>query len=100
MSTHKHALGPWSWHFNSASTVETHCIEIMAEGRFISVASLQSYTTDDYDDRAETIANALLISAAPDLLNALSALADAASALGFPCDAARAAIAKATGAQA
>jgi hypothetical protein len=43
----------------------------------------------------EQQANARLICAAPDLLNALSALADAAEARGIPCDAARAAIRKA-----
>lgn len=42
-------------------------------------------------------ANANLIAAAPDLLNALDALATAADSLGIPCDAARAAIAKARG---
>lgn len=42
-------------------------------------------------------ADARLISAAPDLLNALSVLVDAADVHGIPCDAARAAIEKATG---
>lgn len=41
--------------------------------------------------------DARLIAAAPDLLNALAVLADVAEARGIPCDAARAAIAKATG---
>jgi hypothetical protein len=47
--------------------------------------------------RDEFMANARLIAAAPDLLNALKVLADAAESLGIPCDAARASIAKATG---
>jgi len=42
--------------------------------------------------------DARLIAAAPDLLNALTGLADAAEKRGIPCDAARAAILKATGA--
>lgn len=42
-------------------------------------------------------ADAALIAAAPDLLNALRVLADAAEAKGIPCDAARAAIARALG---
>jgi hypothetical protein len=44
-------------------------------------------------------ANAHLIAAAPELLNALTVLADVAERKGIPCDAARAAIAKATGEQ-
>jgi hypothetical protein len=50
-------------------------------------------TTDD-----ECRANARLIAAAPDLLNALKTLASVAESRGIPADAARAAIAKATGA--
>lgn len=41
-------------------------------------------------------ANAALIAAAPDLLNALTVLANAAESFGIPVDAARAAITKAT----
>lgn len=56
---------------------------------------------DDTRDRVEAWpageANARLISAAPDLLNALETLADAAEARGIPADAARAAIKKARG---
>jgi len=50
-----------------------------------------------YYGREGTAANARLIAAAPDLLNALSVLAAVAESRGIPCDAARAAIAKATG---
>jgi len=45
----------------------------------------------------ETAANARLIAAAPDLLNALRCLVDAAVARGIPVNAARSAIAKAEG---
>lgn len=47
----------------------------------------------------EAVAVARLFEAAPDLLNALTVLADAAEARGIPCDAARAAISKALGDQ-
>ena len=46
---------------------------------------------------ATDIANANLIAAAPDLYNALSTLADAWERKSLPCDAARAALAKARG---
>jgi hypothetical protein len=46
----------------------------------------------------QSAANARLIAAAPELLNALKVLADVAERKGIPCDAAHAAIAKATGA--
>lgn len=49
------------------------------------------------DDAGE--ANARLIAAAPDLLNALTGLVNAVESLGIPADAARAAIARATGDQ-
>jgi len=42
-------------------------------------------------------ANARLIAAAPDLLNALTVFADACERMGIPVDAAKAAIAKARG---
>lgn len=51
---------------------------------------------EKFDDYSEVDANARLIAAAPDLLNALTVLADAAESFGIPCDAARAAIVKAT----
>ena len=49
--------------------------------------------------KSERDANAQLISAAPDLLNALIVLVHVAESRGIPTDAARAAIAKATGIQ-
>lgn len=68
MSAHKHTPGPWRWSFNSASSDATHCIEIVGADRVGHIAYCQSYTKDDYDDREETIANARLITSAPDLL--------------------------------
>lgn len=72
----KFTSGPWKFEFNSASTNDTHCIEIRSPLGWLSVASLQSFTSDDrvFDDREETIANARLIAAAPELLDALENL--------------------------
>lgn len=57
------------------------------------ICLLESVRTGGADRPA---ANARLIAASPDLLNALTVLADAAESRGIPTDAARAAIAKAT----
>jgi len=58
----------------------------------------RDHMRDDWDVCSvhSTEANARLIAAAPDLLNALTVLADAAESRGIPADAARAAIARAT----
>jgi hypothetical protein len=104
----QHTPGPWQWSHNGASTHDTHCIEISGGDRIGNVAYCQSYTGDGYDDRSETIANARLIAAAPELLEALQAIVKS---LADHDDegmvehaaqmvAARAAIAKATGEQA
>jgi hypothetical protein len=78
----EHTPGPWKT--NGDPYVST------ADGKR-SIAFCD--TRHGYEDRA----NARLIAATPDLLNALMALADVAERKGIPCDAARAAIAKATG---
>lgn len=93
MST-KHTPGPWS-----LDDVERCGYQVNADGRGVAFAIQR----DDHPTLGQGIshetasANALLIHAVPDLLNALAVLADAAEARGIPCDAARAAIAKATG---
>lgn len=53
-----------------------------------------------HDERSPSDADLALILAAPDLLNALTVLIEVAEARGIPCNAAHAAIAKATGGQA
>lgn len=70
----KHTEGPWRVEFNSADTMQCRCVEILGGGDLIgSVAYLQSYAGHDYDDRDEVLANARLIAAAPDLLEAARA---------------------------
>ena len=86
-----HTPGPWVW-------VEPLHVLNSAHGKILDHAAYEGMWFARYS-RAEDEANARLIAAAPDLLNALTVLADAAEARGMPCDAARAAIAKATGAQ-
>lgn len=103
-----HTPGPWNWEHNSASGEDHACIEIRGESKeYGEVAYLQSYKTHDYDNRKETIANACLITAAPDLLAACTQLLAVYGELHAAYDLgdcggsirARAAIAKATGAQ-
>lgn len=60
--------GPWSWGHNGASSDLVHCIDVSGRERVGQVAYLQSYTNEGYDDREETLANARLIAAAPELL--------------------------------
>lgn len=83
--------GPW---FNAGSTNN------IFPGFFIRSKHKAGYLAEvrAFTGQAEVEANARLIASAPDLLNALSVLADAAESRGIPVDAARAAIAKATGA--
>lgn len=65
--------GPWAWGHNIAASSDViHCIEVTAKDRTGSVAYMLSYTADDYDNRAETIANAHLIAACdPDTIREL-----------------------------
>jgi hypothetical protein len=86
MTDTKHT--PGTWHSNVTA--------IWSGEKIIAVA----YGDDpDCKPDGRMKANARLIAAAPDLLNALTVLADVAERKGIPCDAARAAIAKATGEQ-
>ena len=91
MSEAKHTPGPWPIEYNNADE--------KSGGQWFEVGPAKVWfpynARSAIEARAE--ADAHLISAAPDLLNALKALADVAERKGIPCNAARAAIAKATG---
>ncbi|MBB7296188.1 hypothetical protein HEN09_027610, partial [Escherichia coli] len=70
--------GKWSFSHSSASDASVACIEINSSESLHEIAYLQStpsriggYTQTSFD---KTIANAHLIAAAPDLLNALQAM--------------------------
>jgi len=99
MSEFKGTKGEWDWMENSASSIHgSTCIEVSVGGP--SIAYLQSF--DGWDgkyDRDTTIANANLIVAAPELLEALQFIIDDCSRMIPKCaeDKARAAIAKALG---
>lgn len=86
----KYTPGPWAW------LVDDKCIWIGVRG---SANYLHTFAEVDYDDvdHEEAEANALLIAAAPELLEALCLLVDRIeSPDGNPIKKARAAIAKAT----
>ncbi|HGG9054445.1 TPA: hypothetical protein ACJJ1D_005040 [Enterobacter hormaechei subsp. xiangfangensis] len=99
----KGTKGEWDWEENSASQVDdSTCIEVRSGGG-PQIAYLQSFVGwgSGYERNA-TIANANLIAAAPDLLEALQNLLEDVcsnndSALGYRVDEARAAISKALG---
>ncbi|MDD8892567.1 hypothetical protein LAY29_01815 [Escherichia coli] len=70
--------GKWSFSHSSASDASVACIEINSSASLHEIAYLQStpsriggYNQTSFD---KTIANAHLIAAAPDLLNALQAM--------------------------
>ncbi|WP_161983843.1 hypothetical protein [Escherichia albertii] len=70
--------GKWSFSHNGASDASVACIEINSSESLHEIAYLQStpsriggYNQTSFD---KTIANAHLIAAAPDLLNALQAM--------------------------
>ncbi len=67
----KGTKGEWLWEENSASDPnDSTCIEVRVSGQ--QIAYLQSFTDcGDGHSREATIANANLISAAPDLLRCL-----------------------------
>lgn len=106
MGDFKGTPGPWGFEHNSASGDVTFCINVIANG-VSEVCYLQS--DEEYvPNRAHTVANANLISAAPELLEALQLLMSEQSGgdkscghNGFTCtcpyDKAKAAIAKALG---
>lgn len=92
-----HTPGPWSCGEKGNGAVgSVYCDNSLGTRVAIVYGRGQEYTIFS---RAEEEANARLIAAAPDLLNALTVLADACASMGIPVDAARAAIAKATGGQ-
>lgn len=97
MSEFKGTPAPWSFEHNSASDDVTFCINVVANG-VSEVCYLQS--NEEYlPNRAHTVANANLISAAPELLEALQDALHAYDKHGehSEWDSARAAIAKALG---
>lgn len=79
-------LGPW--------TASGSCVT-NADEEIIMCSTIGWCQREDHIEDYEL---ARFVAAAPDLLNALSALADVAEQRGIPVDAARAAIAKAKGA--
>ncbi|HCI7746111.1 TPA: hypothetical protein NPX69_001171 [Escherichia coli] len=70
--------GKWSFSHNSASDASVACIEINSSESLHEIAYLQSTPSriGGYNQTSfnKTIANAHLIAAAPDLLNALQAM--------------------------
>ena len=97
-----HTPGPWA----IGKGYGRHGVDVVGDDGNRAVAGVIGVWKDTHDRDGrftgikkvpEGCANLQLIAAAPDLLNALTVLADAAEARGIPCDAARAAIAKATG---
>ena len=91
----KHTPGPWkavrNAYFWQVVTPWPNQTFVEADETSPNVA----YVWGDYEVEAE--ARARLMAAAPDLLNALTVLADACERMGVPAQAARAAIAKARG---
>lgn len=101
MKEFKGTKGEWLWEENSASNPnDSTYIEVRANGP--QIAYLQSFTGyGDSHSREATIANANLISAAPDLLQALQNMVESYQYEASPDNPAllqaRAAIAKALG---
>lgn len=93
MSEMKLTKGPWrAWH----NHIFAGPFNVIKGGISGFRAELCTLNEDDLSEK-ELADIGRLIAAAPDLLNALSVLADAAEAMGIPVDAARAALAKAQG---
>ena len=82
----KHTPGPW---YAEKKNVHTGSV---ATCHWDGEDWWEVYSLNWTDGSAE--ANARLIAAAPDLLNALTVLVDVAEARGIPCDAAKSAILK------
>lgn len=101
MKEFKGTKGNWVWGENSASSVEgSTCIDLRGGEHDITIAYLQSFNDSGSDySRDATIANARLMSAAPDLLEALQDALHAYDKHGehSEWDFARAAISKALG---
>lgn len=97
MSEFRGTAGPWSFNHNSASDEVTFCINVVANG-VSQICYLQS--NEEYlPSRVHTVANANLIAAAPELLEALQLLVSTRppSCNTVEISLARAAIAKALG---
>lgn len=94
MSEFKGTPGPWSFIAREWQLGRKHSDWVVYDDGHNWICLGPSW---DAEFARESEANARLIAAAPDLLNALTVLADAAEARGIPCDAARAAITRATG---
>ncbi|HBL4693687.1 hypothetical protein INP82_22720 [Citrobacter sedlakii] len=100
----KGTKGEWDWEENSASQVDdSTCIEVRSGGG-PQIAYLQSFVGWGSDhERNATIANANLIAAAPDLLEALQEVTGSLGVMVMDADScpeilkARAAISKALG---
>lgn len=99
MSTVKHAPGPWAAGTEDGDPIMSGCVFEMTGGRMVC-------SMTGYFPWQQRLANARLIAAAPDLLDALAGLMEACGALrGTPAAdttaeaKARAAISKATGEQ-
>lgn len=94
MSAAKHTPGPWSVNDRRDSGVMNNGVYVMADRNFVRVFN-------EWGDDEMQLANARLIAAAPELLEALKAAVDEVDGT-FPfafLEAARSAIAKATGGQ-
>ena len=90
----KHTPGPWTVTRVSKSTILKDLYVSASPERVARVVlPATANSIDEYE------ANARLIAAAPDLLEALKGFMDGAEAMGWNTDKARAAIAKATGEQ-
>lgn len=96
MKEFKGTKGEWLWEENSASNPnDSTCIDVRANGP--QIAYLQSFTGwGDGHSREATIANANLISAAPELLASMQDL-EARACIYVNTSKAKAAIAKALG---
>lgn len=101
MSEFKGTPGEWSFSHSSASDDNVACIEINSSESLHEIAYLQSTPSSigKYEQTSidKTIANAHLIVAAPELLEALQAVVRVADRQTDEFDMARAAIAKALG---
>lgn len=97
--------GEWSLPHFAQPDVDCQCAYVLSDDHCGAICTVHASgegnwrITGDNPKFAEAVANARLIAAAPGLLNALMTLTDVAEDRGIPCDAARAAIAKATGEQ-
>lgn len=101
MSEFKGTPGEWSFSHNSVSDDNVACIEINSSESLYEIAYLQSTPSSigKYEQTSldKTIANAHLIAAAPELLEALQAVVRVADRQTDEFDMARAAIEKALG---